>query len=228
MRQAKFTRALMRGGVAERRADGAYRVWRSRNRRRRALGVMHRSHGDALRSDGKLALLDGETSLYTWAGEVVSSSPRVLPPPARNGAQAKRRPARTLLVRALDLAVDDRERTRLTDALGRFSGDAECAASGGSLTMNWQALATGRRGGAPRPTDHLPGYARARAQRRLDQISNALGDERFQILDWTVVQEMSTAELARRLNMQPPAVPEFLAGLLRDLANAYDQAVDGM
>ena len=226
MGYAKLTRALMRGGVAERRADGAYRVWRSGNRRRRDLGVMEQRRGDELRANGKLTLLPGEASLYAWAGDVEGPAPPDVPPAAALGAVAKRRPGRSLRVRALEAAGDMRARARLGDAMKRFLSDAECASSGGALTMNWQTLAAGPRGGGPQPSDHLPGYARARAQHRLEQVASAIGCETFQLLGWVIVQEMSAAELARRLNMRPVGVPEYVAGLLRELADAYDNKVD--
>ena len=228
MGQAKLTRALMRGGIAERRADGDYHIWRGQNRRRRALGVLQKRRGDELRADGKLTLLAGETSLYTWAGEVAASETSKVQLPAGLGRSGQRRAPRRLLARALETVRDERARVRLADAAKRFLADSECASSGAAITMNWQALSTGCQGRVPRATDHLPGYARARATQRLGQVAEYVGEARLQLLDWILVHEMSAAELARRLNIRPAATPDYAAHLLRDLAEAYDLTVERM
>lgn len=225
MSRAKLTRALMRGGVAERHADGAYRVWRSRNRTRRALGVMRRRDGDALRADGKITLLTGETALYGWAGEREEVEASPLPPQIVLGDVRPRRRHRALLIRALDGAGDARERERLSDTLAAFLADCEQAAAGQRITMNWHSLASGRADATSRASDHLPGYARARAAARLDALAQALGDEVMQQLHWAAVQEISGAEFARRLSIRPDRAPGHVAALLCQLADAYDAGV---
>jgi len=225
MRAAKLERALMRGGLAERGHAGEYTVWRCRNRQRRALGSMSASYGDALRAEGKLKLLRNEVALYAWAGESGELSPVPLPSPIIIGAPKPRRRARCLLVRALDEAVDARERERLSDALKRYLADAELAGNPARTTMNWQKLAIGKCEASPRADNHLPGYARARAMRRVAELHRALGDDQMQQLHWAVIQELNGADFARRCGVRPADAPKCVAGLLRALADAYDRSV---
>ena len=173
---AKLIRALQRGGVALRCGEGGYRVWRCQNRKRRALGVMRAIDGDALRADGKIILMEGEHALYHWVGSVeglVRGKP--VPPPAVLLPRRKRRAGRGLLARALDEAVDERDRQRLADAAARFLGDVERAAQPQHVTMNWSSLALGSIDGTRSHGNNLPGYSSARALERLKAARAALG-----------------------------------------------------
>ncbi len=142
MGQAKLTRALMRGGVAERRADGAYKIWRCRNRRRRALGLLNKRRGDELRADGKITLLKGEIDLYGWVSNTESRDSSGLSPVISQSLSKTRKPSQSLLSKVLGEAQDKRERARFSDAMKKFLNDAECANSTGRVTMNWQRLAS--------------------------------------------------------------------------------------
>lgn len=222
----KLERALQRGGVALRGAEGAYRVWRSVNRQRRALGTLPNAIGDAWRAEGKLRLQPGEAALYRWAGEPLPDvQVSSLPPSAIMGVPVSRRPPRTLLIRALETSSDERARTRLADAAGRFMGDVEYAALPHAVTMAWHRLATGRVQGGASGGARLPGHAYLRARGRLGAVQAALGAEAMRVLYLALVQELSAAALARRLSCTPQAVVEQVAGALCALAEAYDQAV---
>ena len=229
MGRAKLTRALMRGGVAERRADGAYEVWRSRNRSRRSLGVIPRRAGDALRADGKIALLAGEPALYGWSGsDAFQPKPPLLPAPAITSAVRTRRVKRDLLTRALDGAVDSRERTRLSDAARRFIADSEQALAAPGMSANWTMLQRGRVDGGPMPAANLPGYAGVRARRRLQVVEQEMGRGAVQILAWALVTEMSARELGRRLCCRAEMAAKHVTDALRTLAMVYDQKLKGM
>ena len=224
--QARLERALRRGGIAERAADGSYRVWRGRNRQRRCLGRLRAGRGDRMRADGLIEPLEGAMNLYVWAGpldrEVIV--PR-LPAAAMLAGSGVRRRSRTLVTRALQGAKTKAERLRLSDAASRFLADVESAQQSGQLTMNWTQLADGQSTRQVRHSGDLPGYAGAVARARLRELAIALAPETLTLLDAVLVHEISAARLARKLGTKPEKAAEQVTVALRALADAYDQAV---
>lgn len=221
MVKAKLERALQRGGMAERRTEEGYMVWRCRNKRRRALGVISIRAGDKLRADGTLRLIRGEQALYEWAEKVSVSAQ--FPPPVVLPAAGRRAPRRDVLSRALDEAKDERERARLADAASCFTSDFERAAQPHALTMNWSHLALGKIDASARPRLNLPSRQSAMSARRLEALAASLGEDAWQLLQWVLVREFSCREVSRQLGISPAATIARTVRALRDVADIYDQ-----
>lgn len=223
MGKAKLERALKRGGMAERRTDEGYHVWRCRNRKRRALGVLPLNAGDDLRADGKICLLPGESELYSWAATVQREAMPARPQIAAQNTP--RKAPRNFLSCAFDCASDERERFRLIDAAQQLSVDFESASNGESLTMNWTKFAHGRVDGGAGTRGAPRSYASARSSRRLHRVADMLGDDAWKILFWTFVCELSGRDIAARLCLSSAASAAKLADILRAVADVYDQKV---
>jgi len=217
---AKLERALRGGGMAERVRNQGYRVWRCRNRQRRSVGMLPLQTGDALRAEGKIRLRSGETQLYEWSVKP-AQTPRVL-----NTVEVlyerDRKAPRNFLDRAIEAGKDSRERKRLAAVAREISSDFDQLSNPQSLTMNWDQLALGRvdetRVERTRPRSHRSGVA----LKRLQMLSDNIGNEAWSLLTWTFVGELSCREIARRLNKSAPQAVVCLTRTLREVADIYD------
>lgn len=223
MGRAKLERALKRGGMAERRADDGYRIWRCRNRKRRALGVMPLQAGDNLRAEGKIRLLSGKHELYTWSEPLQKES--LVARPKFSAQNTPRKVPRNFLSCAVDGAIDERERYRLLDAAQQLAADFESASNGRSLTMNWAKLAQGRVDGGAPSFGSQRSYDSVRSSQRLKLVAEMLGDDAWKILFWTFVCELTGRDIAARLCLSPAASAAKLANVLRAVADIYDQKI---
>jgi len=226
---ARLLRALQKGGCAAKTRPDEWAVWRTSDRRGRAIGTLETKTIDRLRLSKHLAPLgtyeDGRL-VWTGAAEPVAvcrASPKAIMAP-KGGETVRRLP---LLFRILEGRSDPKERERLLQAARDFSEDMERAmCSGRAAGMNWQGIASGTAiQGGRRGASGLEriSYA-ARAEHRLDQIATELGHKTMRVLERLILDGVTRHAMSNVLSMKPAQTQNYCADAIRRLADAYDQA----
>ena len=222
----RLVRALAQGGCTAQTSAGDWAVWRNRDRRGRAIGLLSAEAIERLEIAGRLKPLGTfEDGRLAWSGPRPELKTGPCSPEALLRDDRSRFRPRTLAQRLLERCREPRRRQRLRGVMRDYGEDVERALTrAGAGGMNWQAIRAGTaiQGGRNRPGG-MPRRAYVYdAVRRLEQIEKALGPRKIRLLDRIIIDGDSRTAIADWLVLKPKPCERYCLDVLGQLADAYD------
>ncbi|MCI4645828.1 MAG: DUF6456 domain-containing protein [Hyphomonadaceae bacterium] len=217
----RLLQALRRGGCAAP-YQGAWGVWRGRDRRGSCIGQLSDMAIETLQLAGDVGRLGEEGEVLVWTGQMARcEETRNLKTPLPAGQS--RAPRRSPLLIVLSVIEAPEDKALAKAAVSRLLGDLEQALSGQKVTQNWDPSLHVDGVGGSRTGGRMAGAVRA--NRRLAQVEACLGRADLDLLYQLVVQERSLAALGANLGQSGRKLQLGLAQRLMALARAYKLSV---